>query len=272
VTRRHVGGLAITENGEGPAVLWVHGYTLDSTVWEPLWQLLPGWHHVGVDLPGHGRSRPLAADERTDRLGRELADVARALGARHVVGLSFGSTFALQAAIEAPAAFDTVTLAAPAVAGGAVDPAAEVRYRQLGELYHLYGAGPHMSGLWLSAPPHIFTGARARPALAERIRALVNRHGWSELAGSAMQSLSAHVQTDGDLRRIDAKVLLLVGEHDMPAFLATAAHLARALPSARAVLVPGAGHLCILEEPETSALLLAQHLEEAEGPVSRRSS
>jgi 2-succinyl-6-hydroxy-2,4-cyclohexadiene-1-carboxylate synthase len=262
----------IDSGGDGPGVLWVHGYTLDSTVWAPLWGLLPGWRHVGVDLPGHGRSRPLAPDERLSTLGSQIAAVARESGVRHLVGLSFGSMIALQAAIAAPFQFATLTLAAPAIAGGPVDPAAEVRYVQLGELYREFGPGPHLRQLWMSAPPHIFTGARAHPQLWEQLRVLVERHRWSELAGGAMQSLTTPVQTPEDLQRITADVLVMIGQHDMPAFRATAALVHRYVRRVTVVEVAAAGHLCLLEEPAACAAELGAHFARARDPVSRPTS
>jgi pimeloyl-ACP methyl ester carboxylesterase len=266
------GGLAVADSGgDGPGVLWVHGYTLDSTVWAPLWGSLPGWRHFGVDLPGHGRSRPLAHDERLATLGAQIVAIARESGVRHLVGLSFGSMIALQAAITAPSQFTTLTLAAPALAGGPVDPAAEVRYLQLGELYREFGPGPHLTQLWMSAPPHIFTGARAHPQLWEQLRELVDRHRWSELAG-AMQSLTSSVQTAEDLQRIEADVLVVIGQHDMPAFRATAALVHRLLRRVTVVEVAAAGHLCLLEEPVGCAAQLDEHFARARDPVSRPSS
>jgi pimeloyl-ACP methyl ester carboxylesterase len=273
VTVLDVGGLSVLDSGgNGPGVLWVHGYTLDSTVWAPLWSKLPGWRHLGVDLPGHGRSRPLAHDERLSSLGAEIAAIARELGVRHLVGLSFGSMIALQAAIAAPSEFLTLTLAAPAIAGGPVDAAAEVRYVQLGELYREFGAGPHLTRLWMSSPPHIFTGARAHPALWEQLRGLVDQHPWSELASGAMQSLTTSVQESQDLQRIAADVLVLIGEHDMPAFRASAALVHRILPRVAVAEIPGAGHLCLLEEPEVCAARLDEHFATAPDTISRPSS
>jgi 2-succinyl-6-hydroxy-2,4-cyclohexadiene-1-carboxylate synthase len=267
------GGLAVLDSGgDGPGVLWVHGYTLDSTVWEPLWSSLPGWRHLGVDLPGHGRSRPLAPDERLSTLGAEIAAIARNWGIGHLVGLSFGSMVALQAAIAAPSQFLTLTLAAPAIAGGPVDAAAEVRYGQLGELYREFGPGPHMRQLWMSSPPHIFTGARAHPRLWEQLELLVGRHGWRELASGAMRSLTTDVQAPEDLRRITADTLVLIGEDDMPAFRASAALLQRDLRRASVVEVPAAGHLCLLEAPVVCAARLHEHFATARDTVSRPSS
>jgi pimeloyl-ACP methyl ester carboxylesterase len=147
-----------------------------------------------------------------------------------------------------------------------------VRYTQLGELYREFGSGPHLTRLWMSSPPHIFTGARAHPELWEQLRDLVDQHPWSELASGAMQSLTTAVQAPEDLRRITADVLVLIGQHDMPAFRASAALVHRSLRRVAVVEVPGAGHLCLLEEPEVCAARLDEHFATARDTVSRPSS
>ena len=50
--------------GSADKVLWVHGYTMDSSLWQPLWDELPGWHHFGIDLPFHGTSPTRKTDDR----------------------------------------------------------------------------------------------------------------------------------------------------------------------------------------------------------------
>jgi pimeloyl-ACP methyl ester carboxylesterase len=258
-------GLALRRHGPaGPAVLWVHGYTMDSSVWEPLWSLLPGWHHLGVDLPGHGRSRPPAPGERMSALGAQVAGLCLRYGVRHLIGMSFGSTVALQAAIAAPHRLASLVLAAPAVAGAPTDPAAEVRYGQLAELYARYGPGPHLTRLWMSAPPDIFRGAQAHPELWERLRALIDRHTWRELGNGALRSLTDHAQTPAELARITAGTLVLLGAADMPAFRCSAALVGRWVPRCRVLEVAEAGHLCLLERPEVAAPALDGHLAAAE--------
>jgi pimeloyl-ACP methyl ester carboxylesterase len=265
-----VPGIAVlVRRGAGPPVAWVHGYTMDSSVWRALWRLLPDWTHVGIDLPGHGRSRPLTPDERLDQLGRQTANVCAAYGARHLVGLSFGGTVALQAAIEAPGGLHSLVLGAPAVAGAPTDPGSEVRYSQLGELYAQFGPGPHMTRLWMSSPPEIFPAAQAHAGLRAELRAIIDRHTWRELASGAMRSLSAHTQRDVDLRRVEASTLVVLGADDMPAFKYSAALIARTIPACRAMLIPATGHLCLLERPETVAPLIDRHLHAAETEAVR---
>ena len=86
------GGLALREQpGAGEAVLWLHGYTMDSRIWEEAWALLPGPRHLGLDLPGHGGSPPAPGLD-LPALGRRVAEVARAAAPGSPCGSSLAST------------------------------------------------------------------------------------------------------------------------------------------------------------------------------------
>jgi pimeloyl-ACP methyl ester carboxylesterase len=76
------------QSGGTERVLWIHGYTLDSTLWDEIWSLLPNWTHYGIDLPGHGRSPALSPGARLRDLGERLSAAACARDIRHLVGLS----------------------------------------------------------------------------------------------------------------------------------------------------------------------------------------
>ena len=257
-----------TWGGDGPTVLWVHGYTMDATLWRPLWRLLPGLRHVGVDLPGHGGSAPLDPGTTLPALAARVLELARAEGARRWVGLSFGSTVTLQMALDAPGAVDRLALGAPTPAGGPPDPAARKRYIELLMLRRMRGpaAADQLADLWMASPPDIFRGTEAHPGLRSRIRAVVARHSWAELDNGAMAALSAHTHPPEDLSRITADTLALTGADDMPVFHSNAAVLAAELPRCRTEVVPDAGHLPFLERPLAVAPVLAAHL--AGGPVS----
>jgi pimeloyl-ACP methyl ester carboxylesterase len=255
-------GLAVhAEAGRGRAcVLWLHGYTMDSTVWRELWAQLPDWDHLGVDLPGHGRSRDLGPQDNLPSVARAIGDVALAHGARHLIAVSFGTIVALQVAIEFPDAFESVALAAPALAGGPQDAASGLRYLELARLYAEQGAGPQLRRLWMSPPPAIFDGARTRPALWEQLCAVIDAHRWHELRDGAMRALGQPAQIPARLEGVSARLLVLIGEHEIPAFMKCAALIAAAAPGARIVSIPGTGHLCLLEAPATVTPVLEAHL------------
>jgi 3-oxoadipate enol-lactonase len=259
------GPLATRAAGSGPAVLWLHGYTMDSSLWEPLWERLPGWRHIGVDLPGHGASAPWEPGASLADTAARVAEVAREHDARRMVALSFGSSVALQLAMDRPELLSHLVLGAPTIAGAPNEPGTGRRYAQLSALYLMAGAGEHLTRLWMSSPPDIFRGTEAHPELRAGIRAVVDRHRWSELGNGALRAMSESVHTDDGLSRITADTLVTVGDQDMPAFTAAAARLSRALPRCEVAEMVGTGHLCLLEAPDAAAALIGRQL----GPAVR---
>jgi pimeloyl-ACP methyl ester carboxylesterase len=252
--------LHVETRGDGPAVVWLHGYTMDSTLWRPVWDLLPGFTHVGVDLPGHGRSGPLTPGETLPGLAARIAAVLTAQQASRVVALSFGSCVALELAASQPHLIGRLAVAAPTIAGTAAAPGAARREIQLQMLYRMTGPGPQLTRLWMTSPPDIFRGSERYPELRSRLSQVIDRHQWTELGTGAMRGLSAHVHTDEALGRVGAATLVMVGDQDMPAFTANADRLAAAVPSCSVLTVPQAGHLCLLERPDLVAAPLRAHL------------
>jgi pimeloyl-ACP methyl ester carboxylesterase len=249
----------VTQGDEGAPILWLHGYTLDSSIWSDLWARLPGWRHLGVTLPGHAASRPLRPTEDLAALARSLAAIAAKHGARHLVGLSFGGMVALQVAAEAPAQFTHLVLGAPALGGGPIDPHAQTRNLELMRLYRERGPGRAMTELWMQRPPEIFTGAAAHPELWERLRRIIDRHSWSELADWRMQALIGLQQTPAVLARVRAATRVVIGDQEMEAFKRNAELIRRGVRGCVRDYLPGTGHLCLLESPAQAAQKLEAH-------------
>ena len=252
--------LATTAYGSGPTVLWIHGYTMDSSTWGPLWELLPGFRHVGVDLPGHGRSGPIPAGLGLTELAAELGELARREGSVRMVALSFGSLAATQLAIDEPALLTRLVLAAPTLGGAPAEPHAKRRYQELVMLRRLAGNAAPLADLWMSSPPDIFRGASRHPELHARLRQVIGRHAWQELDDGAMSGLTTQVHSPAHLARIAARTLVVVGDEDMPTFTANARLLGATVPHCSVRTVAGAGHLPLLERPDAVATALAAHL------------
>jgi pimeloyl-ACP methyl ester carboxylesterase len=247
-------------SGSGPAVLWIHGYTMDSSLWAELWDLLPGFRHIGVDLPGHGASAPVPAGMTLPELTAVLAAIAEQADARRVVALSFGTIMALQLAIDFPGQVERLVVGAPAISGRPAEPGIAERYRALALLSRFTGPGERMTDLWMSAPPDIFRGTERQPQLRERIRSVIVRHSWAELANGRFRTLTGHVQETADLSRITADTLVVIGDEDMPAYHGHARTLGSVVPRCRLHRLPGAGHLCLLERAAEVAPVLAAQL------------
>lgn len=258
---RALDGLACygQEGGE-EAIFWVHGYTMSSKIWGDLWAELPGYTHYAVDLPGHGASRPMASNESLPQLARLLGDFCMEKGILNLAGISFGGMIALQIAIERPAHFKKLLLNSAPLGGSSQDVHAQARNLELQRLYQQRGPGPWLSELWMQAPPDIFTGTRARPALFERMRSIVADHPWRELGDRSMAAFLSHVQRPQDLRGIQADTLLVVGDEDMDSFKRSAELIRRSIPTARRTYFPGCGHLSFIEEGTAAALAIDHFL------------
>lgn len=241
-------------------VLWVHGYTLDGSIWSSLWDLLPEFNHVAPDLPGHGRSPAFEGGETLAGMADQILFLAKEEGARNLVGLSFGGMVALEMAIRGPRALDTIVLASPGLAGGPHDPEAATCNQELIRLAAERGMGSWLTERWMSVPPGIFAGLANRPALRGALAKVIKQHRWDELRLPTMYNLQARPQSTRDIGGIAASILLLVGENDIPAFKRSTEIIRRAARRARRVNIPDAAHLCLLEEPDASAALTREHL------------
>jgi 2-succinyl-6-hydroxy-2,4-cyclohexadiene-1-carboxylate synthase len=260
VTPLGAGLVACSRSGHLDTVMWFHGYAMDSTVWQPLWARLPGWHHLGLDLPGHGRSRRIEPGEDRTSLARLIGGLAEQHDVRHLVGLSFGTILALEVAMQAPLAFDTLVLGSPALAGGPHDPDVAQRYEELARLYPTLGPGPDLARAWMRDPPPLFRGARRHPTLWLHLFRLASAHPWTELVDGSMLALTSPAQDPSRLSAVRASTLLLVGEDDLAAHRLAADVISHSLPACRRRDVNRAGHLCLLERPSAVAASIDAHL------------
>jgi 3-oxoadipate enol-lactonase len=247
--------------GPGDKVLWIHGYSMDSSLWAELWQALPEWHHIGLDLPYHGQSADWPATCSLPDFVRCLGELALTRGVSHIVGLSLGAILALQLATEFPTSFRSLTLGSASLTYGPNDPHAGPHYWRLGQLYQQKGAGPWMTERWMGWPPEIFKGASTHSDLWQRLVAVIDRHRWQEFRTGFVTQLTKHNQMAdlGRIGRIHSPTLLLVGDEEMPAFKQAAAILEQAIPHAQVIYLAEAGHLCLLEQPAAAAPLLDRH-------------
>lgn len=243
----------------GP-VGWLHGYTMSSQIWSELWSHLPGREHLGIDLPGHGAAAGHASPRTLDGWAEVVAEQLVAAGSRELVGLSFGSSIAVQVAANHPELLDRLILAAPTLSGVPQDRAARAKYLMLMMRLHELGPGPELARVWMNDPPPIFRGLRRYPQRYAAMAEVVARHTFGELRTGSMSALTATVQDPEVLGRIRARVLVIVGTEDMPQFQANAEALARHTPHGRVVVLPGAGHLPLLEEPQACAHLIEDFL------------
>lgn len=257
-------GLSVHYVDEGAgdrAVVFVHGFPFDSSMWEPQIPvaLEAGRRVVVPDLLGFGQSDVPA--ERSaysiDRYADLVAALISDLGLGHVVvvGLSMGGYIALAVARRHPDVLTGLVLA-----DTRADPdTAEGRQARTDNQTIVQEKGdvtPLVDGLLeriLSegSPGH----DEARLRLSGVLRATAPA-GW---IGALEAMKNRRDQTDL-LPTISVPTLVVVGDSDALVPLDVAEAMAKAIPDARLEVIPDAGHVSNLESPAVFNRALAEFL------------
>jgi 2-succinyl-6-hydroxy-2,4-cyclohexadiene-1-carboxylate synthase len=222
-------------------IVLLHGFTQTGAGWRPIAAALgAGYTPVARDLRGHGT----AAGRRPVDLEGTVADVVAAAPERFALaGYSMGGRIALHVALAHP---ERVTrLALIGASPGLEDPAERAARRRSDEewarLLEREGIDA-FADRWAAQP--VIAG---QPASADTIRRAQSPAGLAAaLRGLGTGALPAVWDRLGEL---PMPVTLIVGEHDAK-FRAIGERMAAAIPDARLVVVPGAGHAVQLEAPD----------------------
>lgn len=236
----HVSGDA----GPLPPLVLLHGAGAASDDWPPELRALAGRRVLMVDLPGHGAAPGPGGRAVEDYAGAVLALLdGSGIAAAVLAGHSMGGAIALSLALSRPERVAGLVL----VATGA-------RLRVVPEVL---AATASPEGLSLAAremADRSFgpgASAEAREARARRIAATPPGLLHGDLVACDAFDVMARV---GEIR---APTLVVCGTEDRLAPPKYSAFLAERIAGARAVLVPGAGHLVMLEAPGAVAAAIA---------------
>lgn len=230
--------------GDGPVVTLLHGFSLDSRMWDQQFAAFArDFRVLRYDLRGFGRSdaigkTPYSPVEDLQALLDHLAIMATA-----VVGLSMGGGYAIDFALACPERTTALVAADSALAGFEWTAGRPSTWHS--ELAAAQGVAAAREA-WIGCD--LFRPAAEQPHVATQLREYVEDYsGWHWLNDNPTiaQSRPA-IECLGD---IACPSLILVGERDTADFQTVAAHLARDIPDARLVRIPGAGHMSNMESP-----------------------
>ena len=259
--------LAVAISGTGPALGWIHGYTMDAGVFADIWPLLPGFRHVGVDLPGHGRSADWPAGTPLTVMATAVARTLAENQVRAVVAVSMGTMVAFEMAIERLLPLDKLVLVAPALVGMPAGAGTAELYERLTLLRRIGATPGQLARVWMNAPTGIFAALQEKPEAHTAMSTVVARHGWAALDEGGPAAFYREPQELADLPGSARELLLITGGRDMPEFRALAGKLEDGLPGARVAHFPNAGHLPLFEDPAAVAPAVAAFLAEPPGSL-----
>jgi 3-oxoadipate enol-lactonase len=236
------------EIGSGPAIVLGHSLLCSGEMWiHQVPALAETYRVVNIDYRGHGQS---GTAKKSFTLSDLVDDTVAILDELEIdtavwAGLSTGGMVALKGAIDAPERVRAIIVADASADGEPFYP--RLKYRALGLGARLFGLRPFVSAV----APIMFGGT----TLSENHQVVDE---WipdflSIDLPSVLRALEAVVTRDSlvdDLAKIEVPTLVMVGNEDCAQPVARSQQIAEGIAGARLEIIPGAGHLSSLEQPE----------------------
>ncbi|MCZ0973238.1 alpha/beta fold hydrolase [Streptomyces albulus] len=244
------GELFYESAGSGPAVVLLHDGMLDQHMWDEqfAWLVNSGLRVVRYDFRGHGLSSTVAGDWANHDDLVTLLD-ALDIPSAVLVGLSHGARVALDTALAHPDRVTALFLASPGISGRAfTDPFLLEHIREqvaaIDEPDGVERFVEHFLRMWVDGPHR--TPSVVHPGFRERMRASAsaNVEVHADGAGAGMPLEVGAFERLGEIR---VPTTVLDGDLDSSDISANAHAIALAVPGARRIRVPAAGHMVNLE-------------------------
>jgi pimeloyl-ACP methyl ester carboxylesterase len=245
----------------GIPVLFLHANVADSRMWQGQWDLLATTHPlIRYDRRGFGESRMLRATPHSN-----VADLWVVMDSLEhdrvvLVGSSLGGRVAIDAALARPDRVGGLVLVAPGVSGAPPAQHGDSVNALMDAISAAAARGDLdaknelQARLWLDGPlsPPNRVGGEAR-------RLFLSMNGSALRAtspGATFEEPSAWERMEA----IQAPTLVLWGDLDLPHLQERSELLARRIPAAQGLALPGTAHLPALEMPQLFNPVLARYL------------
>jgi pimeloyl-ACP methyl ester carboxylesterase len=243
-----IGGIAIeyTDEGQGPAVLFLHAFPLSLGMWDGQGDLAKRNRVVRFDARGFGGSATGDAMLTMDRIADDAALLIEKLRLGPVVlaGCSMGGYAAFSFVRKHPSLLRGLILCDTRAA--ADSPEGRKGRGDLAARVMKEGAKAAVDAF---LPKLVGDTTRAsRADVIAKVRDMIlatDPQGISD----GLYGLAARPDSNGTLREIDVPTLVVCGEEDSITPVADAEALQRGIRNAELAVIPKSGHLCALETP-----------------------
>lgn len=239
--------LHVDAAGTGPTILFAHGFAGSARNWNPQTRALKPTHRVlRYDARGHARSD--APDDPTayspDTFVDDMAAVLRNTESSIVAGLSMGASTALRFALRHPAKTRALILAA--------FPSGPDRASSFTAQADTFADAIEHDGLERAGERFVWgPDSGLDPAAARFVRQGFLEHPPHGLVHTLRGVIARQPRVDDlkpQLRELTTPTLVIVGAGDAGS-LEPSESLIDAIPHARLVVIPDAGHVVNLADP-----------------------
>lgn len=252
--------LHVIDEGQGPPLVFVHGFPLDHHMWDAQRREFRTTHRVIIpDLRGFGRSEVTDPPGSMEQFADDVAALLDALGVQEPVtlcGLSMGGCVAFAFARRCAARLRALVICdARAVTD---TPETLAVRRQIAQ--RVLTEGPLIVADAML--PRLF-GPRTKedqPQVIDAVRNVILATSARGIAAGQL-ALAGRPDCTDLLPQIGVPTLVVCGEHDIISPPDEMRALAGAIPQGEFVLIPQAGHMAPLEQPAAVNAALRAFLE-----------
>ena len=250
------------EAGSGAAVVLLHGYPFNRSMWsEQVEALTPRFRVIAPDLRGHGETTITAGPATMDEMARDVAALMEALSISRaaVCGLSMGGYVALALYKMYPLRARALLLADTR----AQADTEEARANREQQAEKALNEG--MAAIADAMLPKLLASETlaSRPQVVARVREMILKTK-PEGAASAQHGMAQRRDQTPFLWRIIAPTLIIVGNEDMITPLQDAERMHREIGGSRLEVIEDAGHVSNIEQPESFNRALTKFLRDLE--------
>ncbi|MGB7926375.1 MAG: alpha/beta fold hydrolase [Pyrinomonadaceae bacterium] len=236
------------DTGSGPAVVLLHGYPFNRSMWREQAEALSGSYRVITpDLRGHGETTATAEPATMDEMARDVAALMDELHIKRaaVGGLSMGGYVALAFYRRFPLRVRSLVLADTRSQADTE----EARGNREQQAQQALKEG--MSGIIEVSLPKALAPAtiKERPKVVARVREMM-KGTKPEGAAAALRGMAARVDQSDFLPSIFAPTLIIVGSLDELTPVKDAEFMRREIRGSRLAIIKGAAHVSNIENPE----------------------
>ncbi|MFC0523930.1 2-succinyl-6-hydroxy-2,4-cyclohexadiene-1-carboxylate synthase [Pontibacillus salicampi] len=239
----------VTQSGDGPPVLLLHGFTGAHSTWSDFMSSHPSLHCVAIDMPGHGRTEG-DLDFTMESVCKDIATLLDylQLDEVHLLGYSMGGRTALSFAMIFPERVASLTLESASPGLGTVQEqlARQTKDESLAEQIEAKGVEAFVD-YWETLP--MFSTQQDLPYNTQHvIRKERVQHSAKGLAAS-LRGMGTGIQPSwwDRLSTFEQPVLLITGEKDEK-FTSIAKKMENQFQNARHVEIKQAGHAIHVEQ------------------------
>ena len=242
--------LAYADHGVGLPVIFLHAFPLNRRMWEGELMALLGegrYRLVALNWRGFGESEITNGISSMELFAGDVAGLMDALGIQNAIlcGLSMGGYAAFAFLRKYPQRVAGLILAD--TRPGADTPEAQANRENVAQIAETQGTGAIAD---LQVPRLISEYTRRHhPEVEARVRQLIDEATPQGIA-AASRGMAQRANSTELLRDITCPTLVIVGEQDALIPPAVTQDYASRIPGAQFAVIPQAGHLSNLEQPE----------------------